>query len=197
MTILILKAAACLIASYLIGSISFATIISNRYFKDDVRSHGSGNAGSTNMLRTYGWKAAGVTLLLDAAKGALSVGGSMLICGDLGALVGAVGVIVGHNWPIFFKFKGGKGVAATIGALLVIIPWQTLIVLAICAVIIAATKIVSIASIVGGVLSLIMGIIFTWNSIFKLLAIIVMVVFLIFQHRGNIQRLINKSENTI
>lgn len=115
------------VVAYLLGSIDFGVIISRLFYKEDVRTKGSGNAGATNILRTYGKGAAALTLLGDLGKGVVAVLLGRLIFGlsvvDLahgvyGGYVAAIGALCGHLWPIWFRFKGGKGVAVAAGALL-------------------------------------------------------------------------------
>ena len=110
------------VLTYLLGSLNFAVIVSRLLYHDDVRNYGSGNAGMTNMLRTYGKKAAFLTGLGDFFKGTASVLIARTIIGSLGVelpfdggWVGAIGVLLGHLFPIFFHFKGGKGILAACG----------------------------------------------------------------------------------
>lgn len=123
------------VVSYLLGSIPFGLLISRRYSKKDIRDYGSGKTGATNVLRTAGKKAAALALALDASKGALAVifaglifGRNYLVIGDfgLGLLVaqclGALAAMVGHNWSIFLKFRGGRGVATFFGGLIALSP---------------------------------------------------------------------------
>ena len=130
----------CIVIPYLLGSINFGLIISNKKFHDDIRTHGSGNAGTTNMLRTYGKRAAVLTLLGDMLKAVLAVGLGYLIVGtniviqdeatgeilrykdQFGAAIAGFFVMMGHMFPIFFKFKGGKGVATSAMVILMISP---------------------------------------------------------------------------
>lgn len=120
------------VAAYLTGSLSFAVIVSKFYGMADPRSYGSGNPGATNVLRSGSKKAAALTLLGDALKGLLAVGLALALQGRLSlsdATVGAVAVaaLVGHMWPLFFGFKGGKGVATALGVLLAL-SWPTALV---------------------------------------------------------------------
>ena len=130
----------CMIVPYLLGSINFGLIISKNKFHDDIRAHGSGNAGTTNMLRTYGKRAAVLTLVGDMLKAAVAVGFGYLVAdgsvdivnnatGEViryinhyGAAIAGLFVMMGHMFPIFFKFKGGKGVATSGMVILMISP---------------------------------------------------------------------------
>ena len=119
---MILKYILCAVAAYLLGSISTGVLLSRRLFHDDVRKHGSGGTGATNMLRTYRLKAALLTFAGDAAKAALAVLLGRYLAGFEGGCVAAVFAIVGHMWPLYFGFQGGKGIACTVGAIAVLYP---------------------------------------------------------------------------
>jgi len=108
------------VIAYLIGSVNFGVLVSRRLYHDDVRSQGSGNPGATNMLRTYGLKASLLTFLGDALKGTFSAAIGIAMWGYIGGYVAFFFVIFGHAFPVFFKFKGGKGIATAAGALLVL-----------------------------------------------------------------------------
>lgn len=196
------------IIAYAIGSISFSVIFSKKFAGFDVREKGSGNAGSTNVLRTVGKKAAGLTLLCDALKGVVAIG-IALLAGliikelDRALLVQIAGitVIIGHTFPVFFGFKGGKGVATSLGVLL-ITNWQIgLICLVFALLIMVLTKMVSAgsvtASILFPVLTLFIGkehFIVEGNYLIFSIALAVMVMF---NHRSNIKRILNGTENRI
>ena len=158
------------IISYLIGSISFSVIISKKMAGFDVREKGSKNAGSTNVLRTVGKKAAAITLLCDILKGVVAI----LIAFVIGKIVkdinpallvqiAAVCVVVGHTFPIFFKFKGGKGVATSLGIIL-LLNWQIgLICLVFALILMILTRMVSIGSISAAILFPVLTIFITEN----------------------------------
>ena len=110
----------CAAAAYLLGSISTGVLLSRRLFHDDVRKHGSGGTGATNMLRTYRLKAELLNFAGDAAKAALAVLLGRYLAGFEGGCVAAVFAIVGHMWPLYFGFRGGKGIACTVGAIAVL-----------------------------------------------------------------------------
>ena len=139
---------AALVIGYLIGSINFSVILSRKMAGFDLRDKGSKNAGTTNMLRTVGKKGAALVLLLDILKGVLAVVIAKLISGDvnqaIACQIAAFGVVFGHTFPIFFEFRGGKGVATSIGVLL-ILNWQIgLICLVYGILMIALTRMVSL-----------------------------------------------------
>ena len=147
------------VIAYLIGSINFSVIISKKVAGFDVREKGSGNAGSTNVLRTVGKKAAIVTLICDILKGVVSILLAKLMGNIWGELdkellvqLAGIFVILGHTFPIFFKFKGGKGVATSLGVILTT-NWQIgLICLVFALVLMALTQMVSVGSVAAAIL---------------------------------------------
>ncbi len=139
------------VISYLIGSISSAVIISKVFYGTDIRKTGSGNAGATNALRTFGKKAGAAVFLFDFSKGLVCTLAAKYLVNFLNApyecvLIAGFFVQLGHVFPVFFKFKGGKGVATAAGAALAVMPTVTFALLGLFAVITAVTKTVSLAS---------------------------------------------------
>lgn len=186
------------VASYLIGNINFAKIIS-RSKNDDITKHGSGNPGTLNMLRTYGFKLAIFNMLLEMCKGAIPTLVGKLWLGQVGMYVAGVAVILGHIFPIIYKFKGGKGVAAFAGFSLIALDWWVfLIVFAVCFIFVAITSIGSIGTLGFVLISTIIQL-FTINPssygwiCYVLLAFITSII--LFVHRGNIKRLFQGKEN--
>ena len=193
-----------IIISYLLGSISFSIIFSKKFAGFDVREKGSGNAGSTNVLRTVGKKAAILTLLCDALKGVAAVLAAILISkiwkeSDVEVLKYLAGffAIVGHTFPIFFGFKGGKGVATALGVLLTL-NWKIgLICLIFALIIMAFTRIVSTGSILAAVLFPLLTV-FMGNTKFICILISLLIALLvIYNHRENIKRLKDGNENKL
>ena len=137
------------VIAYFLGSLNFAVIISKLKFHEDIRSYGSGNAGMTNMLRTYGKAAAAFTLLGDAAKAAVSVMIGTLLCGEAGAYVAGLFCVIGHSFPIYYGFKGGKGIVVTAITILCLDWLAFLILFAIFVLLVATTKFLSLGSIIG------------------------------------------------
>lgn len=190
-----LTGALCLVAAYLIGSINFAVIFSRAFFHEDVREKGSGNAGSTNMLRNYGWKVAVLTLVCDALKAAIATAlGLLLMPYATGfAYVSGFFCLVGHAFPVFFHFRGGKSVASLAGVILVLNPLLFGLLLVLFVLIIALFGYVSLGSIVCALAFPVFNVIFPfWFSpvpptaiVFSLLAAVLVV----FLHRQNIGRL--------
>ena len=197
------------IVAYLIGSISFSVIISKKMAGFDVREKGSGNAGATNMLRSVGKKAAILTLLGDALKGVVAIlfaiiVGAIAKSADKSLLVQIAGilVVVGHTFPVFFGFKGGKGVATSLGVLLMT-NWKIgLICLVFALVLMAVTRMVSLGSIGAAVLFPVLVLFIHTNFTISegssyFIYSIIMAAIVIFNHRANIQRILNGTENKL
>lgn len=147
---MILRYILCAAAAYLLGSISTGVLLSRRLFHDDVRKHGSGGTGATNMLRTYRLKAALLTFAGDAAKAALAVGLGLLLAGREGGCIAAVFAVVGHMFPLYFGFRGGKGIACTVGAVAVLYPILLLPLAVLWAVSVLLSRCISLGSIIAG-----------------------------------------------
>ncbi len=190
------------ILAYLIGSISIGYLFA-RWFKGvDIRKMGSGSAGATNISRLMGFKTAVLVLILDALKGYLAVFLALLIfqqnllAGEWVVLLSGVAVIAGHNWPLFFSFKGGRGAATMLGVFLALIPVEALTVFAIVIVIIAVTRYVSLGSIFGAAAIPVTMLITGKPSEYFYFGLVIGLV-IIFQHRENIKRLLNKKESKL
>jgi glycerol-3-phosphate acyltransferase PlsY len=178
------------IVAYLLGSISFAVVLVRATTGKDIRAEGSGNAGATNVLRAHGKKLALFVALLDVAKGAAAVLLMRLLTADplWGALAG-VAAILGHVFPIFYAFRGGKGVATAVGAFAVLAPLALLCCLAVFVVVVALTRYVSLGSVIAMVLlPPVAGLLFhapravvTGSAVTALLVV--------FKHLGNLKRL--------
>lgn len=198
------------LVAYLIGSISGAIIISKKVSGSDIRESGSKNAGTTNMLRVHGKKLAVMTLLVDVIKGVVAVLIGILIDSVLNRHYGIIGnmkyiaavfAILGHDFPIYFGFKGGKGVATSIGVALML-DWKVgLIVMIAALVIMAASRYVSLGSVIGAVIypcivaafMLGMG---EFNAAYLISAIIIGLLIIV-KHKSNIERLKNGTENKL
>lgn len=209
--------ATAVILAYLLGSLSGAIILSKKMNKGDIRSSGSGNAGATNMLRVYGKKAGILTLLFDVFKGitavlvgiaadyfmrSLSANGffESILLGNLKYITG-VFVVIGHIFPIFFGFKGGKGVAASLGVIL-IINWQIGIIVAAAAIVImAVSRYVSLGSIIGGILYPVSTLVFMsakneFNAV-NFICSLILGILVIGKHHTNITRLLHGEERKL
>lgn len=204
------------IISYLLGSINTSIIISKTLYRDDVRNHGSGNAGMTNMLRTYGKSAAGLTLFGDIMKTVIAifvagvlfgfnyVGG--ISTGDGFCYVAGLFVVLGHVFPCFYKFRGGKGVLATASMALILSPIPFLILFLLFVGIVAASKYVSLGSVTVAVLYPVVihgyfAFMFsnTDRALPGLVALttIILAILIVWCHRANLQRISNKTEHKI
>ena len=185
------------IISYLLGNVNAAYIYGRVTKNTDIRQHGSGNAGTTNALRVMGKKAAIIVFICDFLKGFFAVLLAKLLSGGAYAeAIATLAVIIGHNWPIFLKFKGGKGIAALIGAYSIIAPIYLLIALAIAILIICFTKLVSLASLCGIYSIVIMIIIFQGFDINFVLTLLIAIIST-YQHLANIKRIITGEENKL
>ncbi|MBR5322696.1 MAG: glycerol-3-phosphate 1-O-acyltransferase PlsY [Clostridia bacterium] len=184
-----------LLVGYLFGSFNFATFISKRKYNDDIREHGSGNAGMTNMMRTYGTKAAALTLIGDILKAVLACLLGYIVLGKAGAYVAGLGSIIGHTWPLYYNFKGGKGVATALAVILCTNPVVALLLLCIFVAIVAATKFISLGSIMCALVYPIILAKFGTLNIVELICCFSLVFLLVFNHRSNIKRLLNNEEN--
>lgn len=201
------------LSSYFIGSVSSAVIISKLMSGKDIREEGSGNAGATNMLRVHGKGAGALTLVCDILKGVIAILLSMffdmwlksaapdsIFIGNLAYIAGFFAVI-GHDFPIFFKFRGGKGVATSLGVVLML-NWKIgLIVLALALIIMIVSRYVSLGSITAAVSYPILVIGFMvgsekWN-VFYILSAVLMALVLILKHHANISRLLKGEENKL
>ena len=198
------------IIAYVIGSINFSVIISKKMAGFDVREKGSGNAGTTNMLRSVGKQAAAITLLCDILKGVISILIALLVGNiaknvDKAVLVQIAGilVVVGHTFPIFFEFKGGKGVATSLGVIMMI-NWQIgLICLVFAIAIMAFSKMVSMGSVGAAILFPILTLFINTNFIVQesgmkyFVFSVMLAAMVIFNHRANIKRIANGTENKL
>lgn len=189
----------CIIIPYLIGSINPAIIFSRLFFHDDIREHGSGNAGTTNTLRTYGKRMAVLILLLDFLKAVIAViVGTLILPYQLGGgAIAGIFVILGHAFPIYFKFKGGKGVACLAGVVLMLSPISFAILVSLFAAIVAMTRFVSLGSIMCVMLLPVIHNAFYPTQPWTTIASIVIMLMVVFMHRENIKRLWEGKESKI
>lgn len=189
------------IAAYLIGSLSFAVIVSKYYGMDDPRTYGSGNPGATNVLRSGKKKAAALTLLGDALKGLVAVVlarclQDALNLSDITIAAVAVAALVGHMWPLFFGFKGGKGVATALGVLLALSPVTALVCAAIWLVMAFGFKVSSLAALAATVAAPLVAF---WLMPYPswAWATVVIAVLVLYRHKSNIQNLLQGKEGKI
>ncbi len=190
------------ILPYLLGSCNFAIIISKFFYREDIRSFGSGNAGMTNMLRTYGKGAAAATLIADALKAVVSVFIGRLIFGVVGAYAAGLACMIGHIFPVYYQFKGGKGVVTAITAILMT-DWKVgLILLLIFVILVAFTKFISLGSVMASLMyPLILDRINKAQRIpappIVMIFALCMAVLIVWMHKENIKRLLAGTENKL
>lgn len=181
-----------LIAAYLIGSIPTALIVGKLFFKIDIREHGSNNPGATNTIRVLGKRAGLIVLIVDVGKGALAASLPILFHLDMEPLTLGLIAVVGHCFPIFAHFRGGKAIATTAGALLVANPWMLLIAYVTFFAVIFITKYVFLGSISVGV-SLLIYSFFLPGTGYELIFFL-FILFLLFLHRSNIRNFLAHKE---
>ena len=201
------------VIAYLIGSINFSVLISKKMAGFDVREKGSGNAGTTNMLRSVGKKAAAITLICDILKGVISIVIAIIVGNiaknldrELLLQIAGIAVVLGHTFPIFFGFKGGKGVATSLGVLLMS-NWQIgLICLVFAVVLMALTRMVSLGSCAAAVLFPVLTLFI--NQHYTVLTdgksgrvyfvySVILAIIVLYNHRSNIKRILNGTENKL
>lgn len=192
---MILKYILCSVIAYLLGSFSTGILVASRQ-GHDIRSEGSKNTGASNALRVLGLKGGAIVFLGDFLKASLAVGIGHLLLGLNGAMVAGLFVVLGHNWPVFFGFKGGKGIACSAAILVFTFFWQGLVAIVICLAVIYFTRYISLGSL-------------TMLSLFFLLVSVtagfwpfgvwalVLALLGFWRHRSNLQRLKNGTENKI
>ena len=191
-------AAALVGVAYLLGSVSFAVLLVRATTGKDIRTEGSGNAGATNVLRAHG-KALGLLVAaLDVGKGALAVGLVKLATADSRyAAAAGFAAILGHVFPLFYGFRGGKGVATAVGAFLVLAPWATLVCIALFVLVVAISKYVSLGSVVAMVLlPPVAGLLFQAPRPI-VMAAAGAAVLIVLKHRENLKRLAAGSERRL
>lgn len=192
------------VIGYLIGCISFGYLAGKIFRGKDIREVGSGNAGTANAIRNYGWGVGVFTFVGDVVKGSAAALIGLWICGDsgesglaIGAYIGGLAAVLGHIWPVFLKFRGGKGVATSFGVFLVIMPLPAVVVFAICVIIIAFTKTMSVGSLLGTALMAISSFVFYWGNIWHHATCVILMILVIYSHRQNIKRLAEGKENQL
>ncbi len=195
------------VCGYMLGNISTGIILADRLAKIDIRERGSKSSGATNMFRVLGAKASALTLIGDALKGTLAALIGLLLLGrdgltlfgvylegPIGAYVGGLCAVIGHMWPVVYKFHGGKGVSTCLGAALVIGPAVGLILFALWFLIVYFTQIVSIASLLSILLYALYYVIFHWGQWPLCVYAVLIAALIYFGHRSNIVRILNGTE---
>jgi len=194
--------AVTILVAYLIGSISFAVLVSRAFGLPDPRSYGSGNPGATNVLRTGRKAAAALTLLGDAFKGwfAVALTQQHVVADPVAVAAAAVAVVVGHLWPLYFRFEGGKGVSAAVGVLLALDPWLAAGAIATWVIIAFFFRISSLAALVAAAFAPFFSFLLYGMNRFALepaLGVTVISLLLVWRHRTNIRNLLAGTESRI
>jgi glycerol-3-phosphate acyltransferase PlsY len=188
------------VIGYLLGCIPSGVLISKAFGIRDIRKVGSGNSGTTNVLRTLGWLPSVLTLVCDCLKGYVACLIGKQLGGDAGMLAGGLCAIVGHDFPVFMGFRGGKGIATSLGLIIAINPWLALALLAVQIIAVALTRYMSVASLITTVAFPIL-VVFTErgreNFPLFLGAACIASALSLFGHRSNIQRLMKGEENRL
>lgn len=201
------------VVAYFLGSISFSVIFSRKFAGFDVREKGSGNAGSTNMLRSVGKGAAALTLICDILKGVVAISIAIILGNmfkdtnkELLVQIAGIAVVIGHTFPIFFGFKGGKGVATSLGILLMS-NWQIgLICLVFALILMILTRMVSLGSCAAAVLFPVLTLFINdnytvltegKNGTTYFIYSLILAIIVLFNHRSNIKRILNGTENRL
>ncbi|HWR23611.1 MAG TPA: glycerol-3-phosphate 1-O-acyltransferase PlsY [Feifaniaceae bacterium] len=185
------------VAAYLIGNLQSAVIISRLRYKDDVRNHGSGNAGSTNMLRVFGLKSGALTFAGDLLKGVIAVLAGRWIAGENGGYLAAFFVALGHCYPVFLQFRGGKGVASSLGVAWMLNPLLAAIMTVWAALMVVLTRTISIVSLSGITLYFLLTLIFSWGNWLLIACIGSLWLLIVLRHADNIKRLLKGEESRI
>ena len=187
--------ALCTAAGYLLGSFSTGILVARKE-GHDIRAEGSHNTGASNALRVLGLKGGALTFAGDFAKAALSVLLGLLIAGQYGGMAAGLGVILGHNWPLFFGFKGGKGIACSTAVLLILFPWQGAVAVALCLAVIYWKRYISVGSLT--MLSVFFVLLLLSRGVWPYGVWAFALAALGFaRHRANLERLKNGTENKI
>lgn len=185
------------LVGYALGSLNFGIIISKVFFHDDIRNYGSGNAGTTNMLRTYGKGAALGTLVGDCLKAVIAVLIGWIVFGNGGGYIGGLFAIIGHVYPVYYKFKGGKGVITSAITMLMLDPDVFLVVLTFFVIIVAIWRYISLGSILSA--AIYPMVVYAKYQIpgMEFIFALGIGIFVIILHRTNIQRLFDGKENKL
>lgn len=193
----ILSCIACAVIGCACGNLQTAILISQRYYHDDVRDHGSGNAGSTNMVRVFGYKSGALTFIGDFVKAVAAVLLGRLLMGTLGGYICALCVVLGHCFPALAGFRGGKGVASSYAIAWMTFPLGAAITTVVVAVVLLISKKVSLGSLSGMLAFLITTLIFRSSDIALIALAAVLMALVYIRHSDNIRRLVHGEEKQI
>ncbi|MBQ1258134.1 MAG: glycerol-3-phosphate 1-O-acyltransferase PlsY [Clostridia bacterium] len=184
------------IIGYLLGCISMGVIVSKAYARIDIRKYGSGNAGMTNVMRTLGWIPGAMAFAGDMLKGLLAALIGKWLYGEIGMCVGGLCAIIGHDWPVFLKFKGGKGISTSFGFILASNWVIALLLIPIQLAVVVSTGFMSLASISSSIAFVVLAIAFGSSKVYIAAAFIACALS-IYCHRLNIVRLLQGKENKL
>lgn len=187
----------CVLAGYLLGNIQTAILVSRAYFHDDVRNHGSGNAGSTNMVRVFGYGPGAITFAGDFLKAFLGILAGQLVCGTIGGYIAGLFVVVGHCWPVFAGFRGGKGVASSYSIAIWTFPLGALLAVAVGAAILLVQKKMSLMSLAAILLFFAATLVFRICDLPLVLLAGLLAIIVYVRHIDNIQRIIHGEEQRL
>ena len=188
----------CCIISYLLGSVSSGILVSKIAKGPDLRTVGSKNTGASNVQRTMGWKYGLITFFADAIKGVISCLIAELLTGDhIASLVAGLCCVIGHNWPVFFGFKGGKGVATTGGVMLYCFPVPALFCIAGTVLLIALFRYISLGSLFLVISFAVASFFFSNGNLWIILWACILMIMCIIRHHANIGRLLKGTENKL
>ena len=185
-----------LLLGYALGNFSPAYLLGRWIGGFDIREQGSGNAGATNVMRTLGWRYGVLVFTLDIIKGAAAAALGFWLAGNFGLAAAGVGVVLGHDYPAALGFRGGKGIAATTGVLLSLIPIPTLVGILVFVLIILGTRMVSVASLTF-VSGMAVYTILTNQPLYLIALAVIAAIFAIVRHKDNIRRVLAGVENKI
>ena len=193
---IILKFIGILLLGYFLGNVSPSYLAGKWFRKIDIREHGSGNAGATNVIRVLGWRFGVPVFLLDMLKGygAAAIGASL--GGEVGAALAAFGVVIGHDFPVFLNFRGGKGIASTTGIFLFLFPVPALISVLLFVLLVLATRMVSVGSL-GFVTCMLVYALASGQPAALVSLAAALMVFAYYRHAANIGRILRGEENRL
>lgn len=201
----------CCLVAFVVGGIPFGYLVGRAILRDDIRNHGSGNIGATNVARVIGWKWGSLVLLLDAIKGLLPTLGAKLVvaskfsddAAQTATILAGIAAILGHMYPIWLKLRGGKGVATALGVILVISPVASLVALLLFMIVVGASRIVAAASIAAAMGFAVTQLILLGSQAFEITKLpltlfsVIVPGLIVWKHRSNIGRIIRGEENKL
>lgn len=187
----------CILISYFLGNISGSIVFGKILCNKDIRNYGSKNAGTTNALRVFGLKVGVLTFVIDLLKSVLACFIGYKLIGTNGIYISALFVVLGHNWPIFLNFKGGKGIASSFGFMIFFDYKIAIILMLFFALIAFVSKYISLSSMLCTIIAIPLCYICGYRDLFLFLTLFILCVLSLYRHKDNINRLINKKENKI